>query len=325
MADAYTQLSSVSWDTAAYNALAYYSLRDQLIFDQFADVRPTHQTHVGSSVTFTIAADLAAATTALTETADVDAVAISDSTVVVTPAEYGNAVLSTAKLRLTSYVEIDPIVANLVGYNAGISVDTIARTPLEAGTNVVYATGGATTPTSRTTVQTEDIIAGDDVRYVVAKLRAANVMPYGMGYVGVIHPDISYDFRGAVPSGSTGWRDPHVYSSPEGIFRGEIGMYEGVRFIENPRVKVWTDASNGSGSTGTIDVYQTYIMGQQALAKAYSSREGYGPNPQVVLGPVTDKLRRFVPIGWKHFVGYGIFRQASLYRIESASSIGTNT
>jgi N4-gp56 family major capsid protein len=322
MADAYTQQSSVSWDTAAYNALAYFALRPQLIWDQFAEVRPTAQTHTGVSVTFTFAGDMTAATTALTETADVDAVALSDSTVTVTLAEYGNAVLTSAELRLTSYVEVDPIVANVVGYNAGISIDTVARNNIEDGTNVRYATGGATDPTSRTTINTDDSVTGDDVRYCVAKLRGNSAMPFGSGYAGVIHPDVSYDFRGA--TGGSNWRDPHTYSSPEGIFTGEIGMFEGVRFIESPRACLFVDASNNAGAAGTIDVYGTIIMGQQAFAKAFASREGYGPNPQVILGPITDKLRRFVPVGWKHFVGYDIFRQAALYRIESASTIGTN-
>jgi N4-gp56 family major capsid protein len=323
MADAPTQLSSVSWDTAAYNALAYYSLRPQLLFDQVADVRPTHQTHTGVSVTFTIAADLAAATSALSETADLEVVAMSDSTVTVTLVEYGNAVLTTAKLRLTSYVEVDPIVANVVGYNAGISVDTIVSNVLDGGTNVRYGSAGSSDPTSQTTIATEDTIAAADVAYCTAKLRGNNAPTFGSGYVGFIHPDVAYDFRAA--TGSLSWRDPHVYSDPSAIYQGEIGMIEGVRFIETPRAPLAVNASNGSGSTGNIDVYSTLVMGRQALAKAFAAREGYGPMPQVVLGPVVDRLRRFVPVGWRHFVGYAIFREACLYRIDSASSIGTNS
>lgn len=318
MADAITQLSSVSWDTAAYNALAYYSLRPQLIWDQFADIRPTHQTHVGTTVTFTIAGDLAAATTELTQTSDIEVFALSDSTVTVTLREYGNGVLTTAKLRLTSYVEVDPIVANVVGYNAGISVDTIASTAVAAGTNVRWGSGGASDPTSTATVDAEDVLHSDDIRYVVAQLRGDNAMPFGQGFVGVIHPDVSYDFRGA--TGATNWRDPHVYADPTAIYTGEIGMFEGVRFIESPRAYIDTD-----GGVGAVDVYHTTILGQQALAKAFASREGYGPNPQVVLGPITDRLRRFVPVGWKHFVGYSVFRQACLWHVESSSSIGSNS
>lgn len=323
MSDAYTQLSSVSWDTAAYNALAAFALRPMLVFDQFATVRPTAQTHPGSSVVFTFAGDLSAATTALTETADVDAVAMSDTQVTVTLVEYGNAVLTTAKLRLTSYVEVDPVAANVVGYNAGLSMDTIAANVMIAGTNVIYGTAGASTPTSVVTTATEDTIDGDDVRYCVAKLRGGNAMPWGDSFMGVIHPDVSYDLRSQ--TGTAKWRDVHTYSAPTQILNGEVGSFEGARFIEVSRSPlIAVNASDGAGSTGTIDVYKTLIFGQQALAKAHANREGYGPDPQVVLGPVTDKLRRFVPIGWKHFAGYSVYRQAALYRIESASSIGTN-
>jgi N4-gp56 family major capsid protein len=318
MADVPSTTTTSGWDTAAYNALAYFALRPQLIVDSFATVRATAQTHPGTSVLFTFATEMAEQVTPLTETADRDAVAIADTSVTVTLAEYGNAVLTTAKLRLTSYVEVDPIVANLVGYNAGISMDSLATTELVGGTNVIWGTGGASTPTSMATIDTEDVIAGDDVRYAVAKLRAAASVPFGGAYVGVIHPDVSYDLRGG--TGTAQWRDVHTYSQPTNILTGEVGMFEGARFIESPRASL----INVDGGAAAVDGYYTIIMGQEGLAKAFAAREGYGPQPQIVLGPIVDKLRRFVPIGWKHFVGYKRFREASLYRIESSSSIGTN-
>jgi hypothetical protein len=103
MADAYTQKSSVSVDQAAFDRLAYFALRSELLFDAVADVTPTQQAMPGSTVTFTIFNDLAAATSTLTETSDVDAVALSDSQVSVTLNEYGNAVLTTAALRGTPF------------------------------------------------------------------------------------------------------------------------------------------------------------------------------------------------------------------------------
>jgi hypothetical protein len=42
------------------------------------------------------------------------------------------------------------------------------------------------------------------------------------------------------------------------------------------------------------------------------------------MSPVTDKLRRNVGVGWYWLGAYGRFREASLYRIDSSSSIGTN-
>jgi N4-gp56 family major capsid protein len=249
-------------------------------------------------------------------------VAMSDSQVSVTLAEYGNATVTTAKLRATSFLPVDPVAANAVGYNAGLSIDTIARAAAQAGSNVIYATGGATDPTDRDEVNTDDLLSANDVRKAVAQLRKANVPTFGGSYVAMIHPDVSYDFRSNTDAAA--WRTPANYVNPAGIYNGEIGVFEGVRFIESPRAPLFANASNNSGSTGTIDVYGTLIMGRQALAKGISLGGEYGAQPTIVYGTVTDLLKRFRPVGWKHFVGYAVFRQEALRRIESASSIGAN-
>lgn len=320
MADAYTTTASVGFDQAAYDRLAYFALRKELHFDQLADVKPTRQAMPGSSVVFTQITDLAVATTALNESIDVDAVAMSDANVTLTLVEYGNAMVTTLKLRATSYIPVDETVANLIGYNAGLSQDSLAVNVLKAGTNVNYATGGTTDPTARNTVQPEDTISGNDIRKVVAQLRGANVATFGGFYAGVIHPDVSYDLRGE--TGGTGWVDPHVYSEPSGIWNGEIGTFNGVRFMETNTAPLFADAGS---STTLTDVYATLVMGRQALAKAYSVAEGLGPNPKVVYQIPIDHLKRFPTVGWYWLGAYGIFRQAALRRIESSSSIGTNS
>ena len=323
MADALTKLSSVAWDQAAYNRLAFFDLRPELYFDGFADVQPTAQAMPGTSVIFNITTDMAVASTAINESTDVDAVALSDSEVTVTLNEYGNVAKSTKKLRGTSYLPVDEILINVVSYNAGVSLDTICRDVVKGGTNVRYL-GGAT---SRATVESSDHFGttvastgSNAVRRAVAELRGANVSTIGGKYVGVIHPDVSYDFRGA--TGGAEWRDPHTYSSPAEIFNGEIGNWEGVRFIESPRAPIWADAGS---STTLTDVYGTLIMGQQALAKAYSIADGGTPLPTVAPTPIVDNLRRFLGAGWYWLGGYAVFRQAALRRIESASSIGSNS
>ena len=318
----YTQVSSLDLNQTAFEKLAYFALRPELYFDRFAEVEATNATNPGATHTFTIFQDLAVASSALSEVTDVTPVALSDSQVSVTMQEYGNAVVTTAKLRATSFIDVDPVAANAVGYNAGISIDSVCRDVLQAGTNVIYATGGATDPSSRATVQPEDLLSANDVRKVVAQLRKANVPTINGSYVAFIHPDVSYDFRSATDAAA--WRTPANYVNPEGIYNGEIGMFEGVRFMESSRAPKFVNASDNSGSAGTIDVYGTLIMGRQALAKAVANAAGYGDQPTMVYGEVVDVLKRFQPVGWKHFVGYGVFRQEALRRIESASSIGTN-
>ena len=319
---AYTQVSSLSLNQTAFEKLAYYALRPEMYFDQFAEVEATNATNPGATHTFTIFQDLAVADSEISEVTDVTPVALSNNQVSVTMKEYGNAVVTTAKLRATSFINVDPVAANAVGYNAGISIDSVCRAVLQAGDNVLYATGGAVDPSSRTTINADDTLSANDVRRAVAQLRGANVPTIGGSYVGFIHPDVSYDFRSATDASA--WRTPANYVNPEGIYNGEIGMFEGVRFMESPRAPKFADASNNSGSSGTIDAYGTLIMGRQALAKAVSNNGEYGSQPTMVYGTVTDVLKRHQPVGWKHFVGYGIFRQEALRRIESASSIGTN-
>ena len=319
---AYTQTSSLSVDQVAFDRLAYFALRSELLFDAAADVQPTNQAMPGTGVTFTIFNDLATATSTLSETTDVTAAALGDSQVTVTLNEYGNAVITTAKLRGTAFLDVDSAAANIVGYNAGSSIDEVAREVLAGGSNVIYGGGGATNPSSRTTVAAEDIIEANDIRKVTAQLRGANVPTFNGLYMAYIHPDVAYDLR--KETGAAAWRDPHVYSDPGAIYNAEIGAFEGVRFIETPRAKVFADASDGAGGSGLVDVYCTHVMGRQALAKAYSSIDGNGAVPKVVRGPVVDTLNRLQPIGWYWLGGYGHFREASLRRIESSSSIGVN-
>lgn len=318
MAD--TGAANSSLDQAAYDLAAYYSLRPELYFDPVATVRSTNQSFNGSSVIFTVESDLSAATTALSESVDVTPVAMADTQVTITLVEQGNAVITTALLRGTTFIPFDPIVANVVGYNAGLSLDTIARNVLDAGTNVSYqdATGGVTTA-GRTTIVPGDILVANHVRLAKTQLRRASVRPINGYYIAYIHPDVSYDLMGQ--TGTNTWTDPHAYSSPEGIFQGELGAFQGVRFVETPRSPIFADA--GSSTTNT-DVYATMFLGQEALAKAYSHSDGNGPMPELVAGPITDTLRRLQPFGWYWLGGYGIFRQAAVRRFEGASSIGLN-
>lgn len=322
MADVYTTTGSVQYSQTAYDQMAYFALRPELYFDAVADVQPTKQSMPGASVVFTIQNDLGVASTALTESVDVSAVALSTSQVTLTLAEYGAAVITTAALRGTTFVPLDPVVANVIGFNAGISIDTLARDTVKAGTNVAYASNGSPgPPAARNQVTPNNTIVANDVRQMLAKLRRANVPTVGGAYVAYIHPDVSYDLRGQTPP-SNGWRDPHIYSQPGEIWNGEVGMFENFRFIETPRAPIFADAGS---STTLTDVYGTLFLGRQALAKAWSYTDGNGPLPTTVPGPITDHLRRFVPMGWYWLGAYGVFRQAALQRLETASSIGANS
>lgn len=321
MADDTTTLADVSYDQTAYERYVWFALRPENYFDAVADVYATHLDKPGSSVSIPVQTDLAVASAAISESADVDAVVLGNSDVTCSLIEYGNVAKTTKKLRSTSYVALDPVVENVIGYNAGVSQDTIARNAFVAGSNVRYA-GNAT---ARNTVGPDDTwvtgnTPGNFVRRAVAELRGASAPTIGGRYVAFIHPDVSYDFRGA--TGMASWLDPHGYSQPSEIMAGEIGEYAGVRFIETPRAPVFADAGS---STTLTDVYATIFVGRQAVVKVWSISDGGSPFPKVFPTPIVDNLRRFEGRAWYWLGGYDQFRETCLRRLESSSTIGTNS
>ena len=364
----------------AYDRYVEFALRSQPLVRSVADKRPAQQAMPGSSVVFSLYNDLAAATSALSEATDPDAVALSDvSTTSVTLAEYGNASLVTRKLQLFSLSDVDPAVADIIAFNMADSLDKLAMETLRQGTNVIY--GG--TVTSTASVSSADTLTSAKIRRAVAKLRSNKAVPrQGSLYWCGIHPEVSHDLR--AETGSVGWRDIHAQtdSAQGNLWAGTIGTYEGAFFVETPRMyekaeganqstfttttaatgasgtttitvastsgidvgdgvaisattgsstlvsaingvvltlSVATTAAVTSGATVTVtpktNVYRTILCGKQALAEAVAQEPG------VVIGPVTDKLMRFRPIGWYGVLGFARYRDDALFRIETSSSI----
>jgi N4-gp56 family major capsid protein len=297
--------------TTAYDKYVEFALRSQPLFRQAATKRPVDVSHAGASVRFQRYVDLAVATTALTENVDKDSVALANTTYVdVTLNEYGNSVLTTDKLMFQSLSDVDPAIANIIAYNQVDTLDRLVRNVLVAGDNVIRSDAGNVSTQALNLLATGDDFTSKHVRYTVAKLRGNNALPLANGLYGCyIHPDVSHDLR--AESGAAGWRSPHEYSGASDIWGGVLGVYEGAFFIESPRTLIGAD---GAGSPAK-NVHRTLIMGQQALAEAV------GYEPQVVIGPVTDKLMRFRPVGWKALIGWARYREESLFRIETTASI----
>lgn len=302
---AFTASNAAGLVQKAYDRLVEFALRSQPLIRSVADKRPAQQAMPGSSVVLQIYTDLAKVTSTLSEQVDPDAVAIgTPSQVTVTLNEFGNASLVTRKLQLFSLADVDPAIADIIAFNMADSIDDVAQTALAAGTNVFF--GGAATSTA--TVTSGMALSSAIVRKTVAKLRAAKAVPRkGSMYYAAVHPEVSHDLR--AETGAGGWRTPYEYQKGDNIWAGEIGEYEGAYFIESPRLFNETDGA------ASARVFRSYFAGKQALAEAVAQEPG------VVIGPVTDKLMRFRPIGWYGVLGFSIYRQAALFRIETGSSI----
>lgn len=308
MANAYTGTGQLAGPIkTAYDRYIEFALRSQPLLRGLADRRPVQQAMPGTSVVFQNYTDLTQATGTLTENVDPDSVALSDTTnITVTLQEYGNVVLETRKLAELSLSDVDPAIANIVAYNMADSIDSVVQTVLRAGTNVRFASTAVSTATITGTMP----IVGNDLRFVTTKLKGGNAIPrFSTLYACYMHPDVSFDIK--AESGSGAFEDIRKYQELTigNLLNSVAGIVHGAYVIESPRMYQATD-----GATATR-VFRTLVAGQQALAEAVAIEPG------IVIGPVTDKLMRARPVGWYGLAGWSLYRTASLYRIESTSSI----
>lgn len=321
MSNIYTSTAADSLGTSliqtAYDRKVRFALRSTPMFRNIADSQPEQQAMPGSTVVMQFYNDLSPVTSELSELVDPDAVGIpSTSNVSITMREYGNVVLKTRKLQMFSLSDVDSGIANILAYNLRDSLDGIVSPILVGGTNQVRinATVLKSNLLSGSNAGTVGAIAAGDVfssamvRFSVAKLRGAKVIPRnGDLYSCFLHPDQSHDLR--KETGGAAWRDPHNLQGADSIWQGNIGTYEGAYFTESPRIY---SALDGSGSA---KVYRSLFFGREALAEAVAEE------PHTVIGNVTDKLMRMRPMGWYGVLGWSRFREAALIRGESTSSI----
>lgn len=290
----------------AYDRMIEFALRDEPLIRSVADKRPTDQTIPGSVVVMQLHPEMAKVTSALSETVDPDGVTLATPTSVsITLQEFGNATTNTRALKIFSYVGVDDDIVNLMAVNQADSIDEIAMTTLRGGSNVIYS-GSAT---STATVTAASTLSSANIRKAVAKLRANKAKGRkGSLYWAGAHPEVTHDLM--AETGSAGWLLPNQYgSSQDRIWASEIGTYAGAYFVESPRLYNATDGAAAARN------YRTIIAGKQALAEAV------GEEPHTVLGNVTDRLKRFQPIGWYGVLGFARYRENAMYRIESGSSI----
>jgi N4-gp56 family major capsid protein len=221
--------------------------------------------------------------------------------VTATVKQYGDYVTLTDFVQMTT---LDPILtetAELLGDEAGDTIDQLTRDVLVAGTTVFYA-GDATT---RATVDAGDNVATTDFLSIVRTLKnnkakrilemidatpGVGTTPVMPAYIAFVHPDTSYDLKQL-----TGFVKISAYPNTTPILPDEIGAYDEVRFIESPNCKIFT----GAGASG-INVYATMVIAQNAYGISRISGEAL-ENIIKPLGSAgtADPLNQRATSGWK--------------------------
>jgi N4-gp56 family major capsid protein len=241
---------------------------------------------------------------------------LNSSLVTITVAEKGKALQCSELLLNTSFDDVMASMTRKLGEHYARSLDAQIRNSLRGTPNLIRVNNRAT----RTAFVAGDTFNMEVIRVAVERL-ATNKAPKfdGDHYVCLLHPHQASALRR-----DPDWIKVTQYGDPTRAYRGEIGRIEDVRFIETTNVTVVkngayatpgqvhsdgradADLANEIDFHATIDTYQAYILGANAVGIAYAL-------------PVEIRDNGVEDFGRKHSLAwYGIYGSG---RIEDGHSL----
>lgn len=271
------------------------------VHNRFAQVRDIPANSGTNTIKFRKYGSLTAQTTALSEGVTPSGTQLSVTDITATVLYYGDYVTLTDVVMLETYDPILTETAEILGDQAGDSLDQLCRNVLAAGTTIQYASSA----TSDGTVTAAMKFTRDEAKQAVRTLRGNlakpittmidpstgyNTVPVGRSFIGICSEDTAFDLDDA-----TGWIPLEKYPSKAGVMPDEIGALGNVRFIMTTNAYV-----NSGAGAGGVDVHYTIILGQNAYAQSRIS----GAALQNIVKPLgsggtSDALNQRATSGWK--------------------------
>lgn len=301
------------------------------IHGRFGQKRPISMSS-GNQIKFRRYSQLAAATTALTEGVTPSGSSLSVTDLTSTLAQYGDYVTLSDMVNMTNQ---DPVVTeatDILGDQAGTTIDQIRRDVLVAGSNVRYASAVA----NRLALINKLLAADLDVAIRMLKVQNAKYVKEGISasdgvgtgpvrkaFIGLVHPDVEYDLESI-----SGYKSVSEYGSQSGVIPDEIGSYKNIRFVSSTNCKIWADATTATtaaykvSGSGKNDVYATLII----AADAYGMTDLGGGGIKTYVKPLgsggsADPLNQRSTVGWKSTLTTTILNDSWMVRIESLASV----
>lgn len=293
-----------------YDKVLLREAQANLVHDQFGQKRNIPK-NGGKIIEFRKFSSLPKATQPLTEGVTPAGNKLNVSAITAEVSQYGDYIVQSDVLELTSIDNTIVEATQILGNQAGLTMDTIVRNEINAGTNVLYAPkADGTEIVSRATIDTDCRLTVDVVKKGVTILKRVNAPKIDGCYVGIIHPDVSFDL-----TNDEKWIDVQKYATPENMLTGEIGKIHGVRFVESTESQIFTKNTK-------CPVYSTLFLG----ANAYGTTEVEGGGLEVIVkqkgsGGTSDPLNQRSSVGWKGLKTARILSEEYILRVESASSM----
>lgn len=169
----------------------------------------------------------------LTEGITPEGTAINISRVTTTPEQYGAYVSTTDQFEFFTPNPSPEVlrINEVLGDNAGETLDSLTADVLSTGTNVQYPNGKK----ARAALTDADVLTVAEIKKAVRTLKGNRAKKLkGNKYVAIIHTDIAHDLMN-----DPEWKYPHQYVDTKQIYEGEIGELYGVRFVETADANVF--------------------------------------------------------------------------------------
>jgi N4-gp56 family major capsid protein len=271
------------------------------VHNRFAQVRDIPANSGTNVIKFRRYGLLTAQTTALQDGVTPSGTALSITDITATVLYYGSYVTITDTVLTETFDPILTETAEILGEQAGDSLDQLCRDVLVAGATKQYAS----TATQRTEITAAMKLTREEVKQAVRTLKGNNAkmitsmidpstgyntVPVGRCFVGIVSEDTAYDLDDA-----TGWIPVEKYPNKSMVMPDEIGSLAGVRFIESTNAAV-----SAAGGANSNDVHHTLIFGQNAYAQTRISGKSL-INIVKPLGSAgsADPLDQRTTSGWK--------------------------
>jgi len=300
------------------------------VHGRFGQKRPIAKRN-GNQIKFRRYSQLAVASTPLTEgvTPAGSSLAVTDLTA--TLAQYGDYITLTDMVSMTNQDAVVTEATDVLGDQAGTTIDQARRDVLVAGTNALYANGVANRAAVNVKISSADLdkairfLKVQNAKYVKDGIMPTDAVGTGSvrkAFIAIVHPDVEFDLENI-----TGYRSVSDYGSQEGVIEDEIGAYKNIRFVSSTNAKIFP----GAGAAGTtvyknnganFDVYCTLIFAANSYGVCPLSGEAMNTYVKSLGSAGTaDPLEQRSTVGWKATTTTKILNDSWMVRIESAASL----
>lgn len=272
-----------------------YAVQPLVKFRQFCDAKDASRKglHKGDLFHWNVYSDVVDQGTTLAETDTMPETNFTITQGTLTVTEYGNSVPYTGKLDNLSKHSVTEVIEKVLKNDARKAFDLAAygefnRSPLRIAPAGGTATDAIELTTNGTVTETNGAALGKEhVKAIVDTMKERNIPPYAADdYYAIAWPTTFRNLRNELET-------VHQYTETgfAKIMNGEIGRYEGMRFVEQ------THVPKGSWSGGKSD--WAFFFGQDTCAEAIVI-------PEEMRGKIPSDYGRSRGIAWYYLGGFGI-------------------